>query len=129
MSRKQSSVVRFVTMVKEESFAAVQWCRERSSYPKVAALRLAIQYGFRFEKEDIKELLGEGLWCGADDLYRVAVGWKNIGAAISIEHYLERKPFIFTGVASKIDHGRMKWARKQRIAVGSEFEWYCPKSK
>jgi len=132
---KKSKVVEFVAMAISEAFCSVEYSRERSGYPGRDALRLAVEHGFYFEENDIETLFkpvsyhGGRFGCDLDDLYRVAVGMKNIRAAISIEKYLGRKPFIFVGVESRIGHGRFSWERTQRIAVGSAFDWWCPEHK
>jgi hypothetical protein len=133
--KNKSKVVEFVNMAISEAFCSVKFSQERSDHPGRDALRLAVEHGFYFEEDDIEVLLkpvscrgGRGFG-DLDDLYRVAVGMKNIRAAISIEQYLGRKPFIFVGVKSRIGHGRFSWERTQRIAVGSSFDWHCPKYK
>ena len=133
---KKSRVVEFVTIAVRESFCSVPFSRERGDYPGRDALRLAVKHGFFFEESDIETLLkfvnyyGGFVVCDIESLYCEAVGMKNIRAAISIEKYLKRKPFIFVGVsAAGWVSGRFGGPRTQRIAVGSKFNWRCDAGK
>lgn len=74
------------------------------------ALRIAIESGFRFERDDLIEVgrrFRSGYWIGeggAESLYIVACD-KNTSAAIAMEKMFPRKPFIIDG---------------KRLSVGSE---------
>jgi hypothetical protein len=85
------------------------------------ALRLAIEAGFKFEKDDFatvfKQLAG-GYWFGTDNdhsqgerFYTAAVNADNRSACISFEAWKGRKPFLREG---------------RRLCIGSELKDWNP---
>ncbi len=76
-----------------------------------SALSAAVEAGMRFTETDIAEInsaMRGSYWLHTEMLYTLAVKKGNTSAAISIERYLERRAWIWSG---------------KRLTVGDETRW------
>jgi hypothetical protein len=129
---EKSPVVQLMILVWNNVNHVTSHSWERLNQAMLQALFLAIGSGWAFEVDDFKEIYESfrgGRWLGHQGLegpYAKAISVANRSAAMAIEAYLERPPFMMNNVDQPgggiYMHGG--WTRKRdRLAVGSQFDW------
>lgn len=122
MSKKLSPVQLVIGTLYGESMKATGHSWTRFNGALRSAMHSLITAGVKFEVDDVSEVLSRhnsGYWSDPEGWYSSACGSEhgagggNLSAAISLEKYLGRLPFI--------------WAERtktpERLCVGSQFTW------
>ncbi|KKM15554.1 hypothetical protein LCGC14_1694930 [marine sediment metagenome] len=102
-----------------EQKAMSAYSKQRVNRAMSDAISLAIVGGLRFAINDFARIstdFGGCRWQHAEFSYSVAVKERNMSAVLSIEAWLNRKPFI-------VDHLERWQGGKMRLAVDSRFIW------
>lgn len=133
----KSAVIELLDLVYGNANRKTGHSWERLNHAMRDALALAIGSGFEFAEGDVAYIMGHyksGCWIGETDewVYADAINVGNMSAIHSYERYKGREPFFGTNVRFRGDNTYLHLSstrKKERLAVGVEFEWHGKKHR
>ena len=122
--KKDSTVVSLIKLVYEHACETKTFSWRMLNLALSNALMIAVNSGMRFERGDFSEIakrFNSGFWIGdGEAIYWDAIDVGNISAAISLEGYKGRYPFIFDKILNPDTKNSFI---KRRIHVADMILW------